>query len=109
MSHFINHEQPIDHEHDKQFPHDPIRWRDLDDLRGQRLYRASQEVRNVKGEIRRAHATTPEGYRFTVDSMLMTVRHLLEHPEQKGYLTPTMLMGANCVERLPGVSRIALS
>ncbi len=67
------------------------------------------EVRNAKGEIRRAHANTPNGYRFTVDSMLMTVRHLLEHPEQKGYLTPTMLMGANCVERLPGVSRIVLS
>ena len=67
------------------------------------------EVRNAKGEVRRARMSTPNGYRLTVDGMLMAVAHLLEHPEHKGYHTPTMLMGANCVERLPGVSPIALS
>ena len=67
------------------------------------------EVLNAKGEVRRARLSTPNGYRLTVDGMLMTVAHLLEHPEHKGYHTPTMLMGVNCVERLPGVSPIALS
>ena len=42
------------------------------------------EVRNAKGEIRRARMSTPNGYRLTVDGMLMAVAHLLEHPEHKG-------------------------
>ncbi|MCY1546608.1 hypothetical protein D9M68_826120 [compost metagenome] len=67
------------------------------------------EVRNAKGEVRRARMSTPNGYRLTVDGMLMVVSYLLEHPEHKGFHTPTMLMGADCVERLPGVSPITFS
>ncbi|MNQ63360.1 hypothetical protein D3C85_777390 [compost metagenome] len=67
------------------------------------------EVRNAKGEVRRARMSTPNGYRLTVDGMLMAVTFLLENPEHKGFHTPTMLMGADCVERLPGVSPIAFS
>jgi short subunit dehydrogenase-like uncharacterized protein len=67
------------------------------------------EARNAKGEVRRAHVKTPNGYRLTVDGMLMTVAWLLEHPESKGFHTPATLMGARCVEQLPDVSAITLS
>lgn len=67
------------------------------------------EVRNAKGEVRRARISTPNGYRLTVDGMLMSVAHLLEHPLHQGYHTPATLMGADCVERLPDVSPIALA
>ena len=67
------------------------------------------EVRNAKGEVLRAQVTTPNGYRLTVDGVLMAVRHLFEHPGTSGFHTPSLLMGAQCVERLPGVSPIVLS
>jgi short subunit dehydrogenase-like uncharacterized protein len=65
-------------------------------------------VRNAKGELRQARLSTPNAYRLTVDGVLMTVRHLLAHPESNGFRTPSALMGANCVEQLPGVSAIAV-
>ncbi len=67
------------------------------------------EVRNAKGAVARAHCTTPNGYRLTVDGVLMTVRHLLAHPDNAGFHTPSTLMGARCVEKLPGVSPITVS
>ncbi|MBK5356602.1 saccharopine dehydrogenase NADP-binding domain-containing protein [Pseudomonas sp. TH41] len=67
------------------------------------------EVHNARGDVRRAHLRTPNGYCLTVDGMLMTVSHLLAHPESNGFHTPTTLMGSRCVERLSGVSTITLS
>lgn len=69
----------------------------------------SAEARNAKGEIRRARVTTPQGYLLTTDSVLMTIRHLLDQPKVSGFHTPAMLMGARCVERLPGVTPIEIS
>ncbi len=67
------------------------------------------EARNARGDVRRAHVSTPNGYRLTVDGMLMTVNHLLAHPDSNGFHTPSTLMGAHCVESLPGVSAISVS
>jgi short subunit dehydrogenase-like uncharacterized protein len=67
------------------------------------------EARNARGEVRRARLRTPNGYRLTVDGVLMTVGHLRDHPGVRGFCTPSKLMGANCVERLPGTSAIAVS
>jgi short subunit dehydrogenase-like uncharacterized protein len=49
---------------------------------------------------------TANGYRLTVDGTLMAARYLLEHAPEAGYSTPSRLMGARCVEKLPGSSAI---
>ncbi|HEX9300858.1 MAG TPA: saccharopine dehydrogenase NADP-binding domain-containing protein [Casimicrobiaceae bacterium] len=64
------------------------------------------EARNDRGETRTARVTTSNGYRLTVDGVLMAVRTLLTHASEGGYRTPTQLMGPRCVERLPGCSAI---
>jgi len=64
------------------------------------------EVRNTAGERRTARLETANGYRLTGDSMIMAVKFLLEHASVGGYYTPSMLMGARCVERLPGSTPI---
>jgi short subunit dehydrogenase-like uncharacterized protein len=64
------------------------------------------EVRNDHGDARVARLTTPNGYRLTIDGVLMAVRALLVRPPVGGYFTPTQLLGVRCVERLPGCSAI---
>ncbi len=66
------------------------------------------EVRNGRGEVRTARVTTSNGYRLTVDGVLMAVRTLLARAPAGGYYTPTQLMGPRCVERLPGSSAIRI-
>ncbi len=51
---------------------------------------------------------TSNGYRLTVDGVLMAVRALLARAQEGGYYTPSQLLGARCVERLPGCSAIAV-
>ena len=60
------------------------------------------EVRNAGGERRTAHLETANGYRLTADGTLMAVQFLLNAAPLGGYYTPSMLMGARCVEQLPG-------
>jgi short subunit dehydrogenase-like uncharacterized protein len=64
------------------------------------------EVRNAAGERRTARLETANGYRLTADGMIMAVKFLLEHAPVGGYYTPSMLMGARCVEQLPGSTPI---
>ncbi len=66
------------------------------------------EARNDRGDVRTAQLTTANGYRLTVDGVLMAVRALLAHTAEGGYCTPSQLMGARCVERLPGSSAIRI-
>jgi short subunit dehydrogenase-like uncharacterized protein len=66
------------------------------------------EARNDRGEVRTARLTTANGYRLTVDGVLMAVRTLLAHTAEGGYCTPSQLMGPRCVERLPGSSAIRI-
>jgi short subunit dehydrogenase-like uncharacterized protein len=64
------------------------------------------EVRNPAGATRTARLTTPNGYRLTADAALMAVQTVLERRPPGGYYTPSRLMGARSIERLPGVSAI---
>ena len=64
------------------------------------------EVRNAAGERRTAHLETANGYRLTADSTIMAVQFVLNAAPSGGYYTPSMLMGARCVEQLPGSSYI---
>jgi short subunit dehydrogenase-like uncharacterized protein len=66
------------------------------------------EVRNAAGERRTARLETANGYRLTADGTIMAVKCLLERPRPGGYTTPSLLMGARCVEQLPGSSAIRL-
>ena len=66
------------------------------------------EVRNEHGAVRTARLVTSNGYRLTVDGVLMAVRTLLARTVGPGYFTPSQLLGARCVERLPGCSAIAI-
>ena len=59
------------------------------------------EVRNAAGERRTARLETANGYRLTAEGAIMAVKFLLEHAPAGGYYTPSMLMGARCVEQLP--------
>jgi short subunit dehydrogenase-like uncharacterized protein len=67
------------------------------------------EARNDHGEVRTARLTTSNGYRLTVDGVLLAVDHLLYRAPAGGYFTPSQLMGPRCVERLPGSSSIAIA
>jgi short subunit dehydrogenase-like uncharacterized protein len=66
------------------------------------------EVRNTAGERRAARLETANGYRLTVDGTIMAAKFLLEHAPEGGYTTPSLLMGARCVEQLPGSTAIRL-
>lgn len=66
------------------------------------------EARNERGDLRSARVVTSNGYRLTVDGVLMAVRALLAGGPARGYFTPSQLLGARCVERLPGCSAIAV-
>jgi short subunit dehydrogenase-like uncharacterized protein len=64
------------------------------------------EVRNAAGERRTAKLETANGYRLTADATMMAVQFLLTNAPTGGYYTPSMLLGARCVERLPGSTSI---
>jgi short subunit dehydrogenase-like uncharacterized protein len=67
------------------------------------------EARNSAGSLRTARLTTSNGYRLTVDGVLLAVRTLLAGAPDGGYYTPSQLMGPRCVESLPGSSAIEIS
>ena len=67
------------------------------------------EARNGSGSIRTARLTTSNGYRLTVDGVLIAVQTLLTGAHGGGYHTPSQLMGPRCVERLPASSAIAIN
>jgi len=64
------------------------------------------EVRNGRGEVRRAEIDTPNGYDLTVTGALGIVQRLLGASLPGGYLTPSLLMGADYALALPGVHRV---
>ena len=64
------------------------------------------EVRNAAGEHRTARLEAANGYRLTAEGTIMAVKFLLEHAPDGGYYTPSMLMGARCVEQLSGSTPI---
>jgi short subunit dehydrogenase-like uncharacterized protein len=63
------------------------------------------EVTDAKGHTLRRRLRTPNGYALTVTASLGIVERLLAGPAPAGgYYTPSMLMGADYVLTLPGVS-----
>lgn len=66
------------------------------------------EARNAAGDVRTARLETANGYEVTVHGALLAVRQLLDHQGPGGYFTPSQLLGARCVEQLPGSGRIRI-
>lgn len=64
------------------------------------------EVTNASGQQSRLAMTGPNGYELTVTASLGIVEHLLATTPAGGYYTPSMLMGADYVLGLPGVTLI---
>jgi short subunit dehydrogenase-like uncharacterized protein len=67
------------------------------------------EARNGTGKKVAARLITPDAYRLTIDAAIMVLEHLLRESPQGGFYTPSRLMGARCVERLPDVGAIRLN
>jgi short subunit dehydrogenase-like uncharacterized protein len=66
------------------------------------------EAGDGAGGTRTARLTTPNGYRLTADAAILAVQTVLERRPPGGYYTPSRLMGARAIERLPGVSAIRI-
>ena len=64
------------------------------------------EVRNAAGTEARLALTTPNGYALTVQSALGITQYVLDAKPAGGYYTPSQLMGAEYVLRLPGVALV---
>ena len=67
------------------------------------------EVRNAGGETRTARITTANAYSLTVTGSLAVVEHLLEAIVTGGSYTPSMLLGPQLVESLPGSGPIRIT
>jgi short subunit dehydrogenase-like uncharacterized protein len=66
------------------------------------------EARNEAGEVRVARVKTPNGYDLTVTGSLEFVSYLLGHRPAGGYYTPSQLLGADLVAKLPGCGPMVL-
>jgi short subunit dehydrogenase-like uncharacterized protein len=67
------------------------------------------EASNAKGEKKTARIKTANGYSLTVTGSLAVTEYLLHNTVPGGAYTPSKLMGADLVTRLPGSSTITLS
>jgi short subunit dehydrogenase-like uncharacterized protein len=66
------------------------------------------EVRNDAGEYRTGRMSTANGYDVTVSGTLLVVDQLLGEAPAPGVYTPSQLMGADFVTRLPGSSPVTI-
>jgi short subunit dehydrogenase-like uncharacterized protein len=66
------------------------------------------EVTNARGEKKTARIRTANGYAITVTGSLAVVEHLLAHRPSGGSYTPSKLMGADLVTKLPGSSALSI-
>lgn len=67
------------------------------------------EVKNASGEVKTARVRTANGYALTVNSSLAICERLLREKVAPGFYTPSRLMGADFVTKLPGSGSIELS
>ena len=67
------------------------------------------EASNAKGEKKTARIRTANGYSLTVTGALAVTEFLLGNKVDGGAYTPSKLMGADLVTRLPGSSSITIS
>ncbi|MBO2695836.1 hypothetical protein [Shewanella algae] len=66
------------------------------------------EVSNAQGERRTARIKTANGYSLTVFGSLAVVDYLLQHNHDGGSYTPSQLMGADLITRLPNSGELQL-
>jgi short subunit dehydrogenase-like uncharacterized protein len=67
------------------------------------------EVTNQKGEKKTARIQTNNGYTLTIDGSLAVVEWLLVNKVEGKAYTPSVLLGAGLVERLPGSSKLVIT
>lgn len=67
------------------------------------------EAKNAAGVTKTARVTTANGYALTVAASVAIVEHLLKSTPPGGFYTPSKLMGADFVSRLPDSSPIHVS
>ncbi len=66
------------------------------------------EATNANGDKRTARIKTANGYSLTITGSLEIVQHLLQNDAPGGAYTPSMLMGAALVSRLPESGSIVI-
>ncbi|MBK53124.1 MAG: hypothetical protein CMG58_00665 [Candidatus Marinimicrobia bacterium] len=66
------------------------------------------EVKDPKGKVVTARFSTGDGYNVTAVGVVVVAEYLLQHLSQKGYYTPSILMGKGLVKKMPGYSGIEI-
>lgn len=66
------------------------------------------QVRNAAGKCVTARVETPNGYEITTWGPVLIAEHILQNTPEPGYTTPSLLMGAEWLETLPGVGALTL-
>ena len=66
------------------------------------------EVKDPMGKVVTARFSTGDGYNVTAAGVVVVAEHLLQHLSQKGYYTPSILMGKELVKKIPGYSGIEI-
>jgi len=66
------------------------------------------EVTNARGEKKTGRIRTENGYSITVTGSLAVVEYLLAHRPRGGTYTPSKLMGADLVTKLPGSGPLSI-
>lgn len=67
------------------------------------------EVRNAKGETKVARIRTANGYSLTITGSLEVAKHVLTHSVVGGAYTPSKLVGADLVSRLPDSGELTIN
>ncbi|MEJ2765307.1 saccharopine dehydrogenase NADP-binding domain-containing protein [Photobacterium sp. MCCC 1A19761] len=67
------------------------------------------EVSNARGERKTARIQTANGYSLTVTGALAVMAHVLENPHAGGTYTPSQLVGADLITRLPGSGELQIT
>jgi short subunit dehydrogenase-like uncharacterized protein len=67
------------------------------------------EVRNARGDKKVARVRTVNGYSLTITGSLAVADHLMSHTPVGGAYTPSRLVGADLVTRLPGSGSVELT
>lgn len=67
------------------------------------------EATNARGEKRTARIRTANGYSLTITGSLEVMSHLMSHQPAGGAYTPSKLVGADLVSRLPESTELVIS
>ena len=82
---------------------------DSDEQRAKSKMWVWAEVKNKDGKIESGHFQIANGYDVTGYGAMFFAKQLIENTFEGGYYTPSLLLGPNIVESLPGFSGIKFS